>query len=133
MKERNEKDKIKQVEGRIKIAHVFLLGMFFISVIYLFLLQIVDIRHYKAKANSQRYSKNFIMRGQIVDRNGVRLATDQSSYNVYAHREYFDNTPEELAEKLAPYLHLDKSTIINSINKGATVILLKKDVDRQTA
>ncbi len=133
MKERNEKDTIKQVEVRIKIAHVFLLLLFLISVIYLFLLQIVDIRHYKAKASSQRYSKSFIMRGQIVDRNGVRLATDQSSYNVYAHREYFDNTPEELAEKLSPYLNLDKKTIVNSINRGATVILLKKDVDRQTA
>ena len=73
------------------------------------------------------------MRGQIVDRNGVRLAVDQTSYNLYAHREYFDHTPEELAEILSPYLDIDKKSIINSINKGSTVILLKKDVDRQTA
>jgi len=133
MKEHNNRDKIKQVELRIKIAHVALLGFFAVSVIYLFLLQIVDIRHYKPKAQNQRYSKNFIMRGQIVDRNGLRLATDQTSYNLYVHREYFDHEPEELADILAPYLNLDKKTILNNIKKGSTVILLKKDVDRLTA
>ena len=129
----SEKDKIKKIEMRIKIAHVFLLGFFSVLIIYLFLLQIVDIKHYKPKAKSQRYSKNFVMRGPIVDRNGLRLAADQTSYNVYAHREYFDHEPEELAEILAPYLNTDKKTIIKNIKKGATVILLKKDVDRLTA
>lgn len=133
MSQKSEKDKIKEVEMRIKIAHVILLGLFSISVIYLFLLQIVDIKHYRIKAQNQRYSKNFIMRGQIVDRNGVRLATDQTSFNLYAHREYFDHTPEELAELLAPYLNVSKQSIVNAINKGHTVILLKKDVDRPTA
>ena len=133
MSQKSEKDKIKEVEMRIKVAHVFLLGMFSIFIIYLFLLQIVDIRHYRVKAKNQRYSKNFIMRGQIVDRHGVRLATDQTSFNLYAHREYFDHSPEELAKILAPHLNLDEKTIINSINRGSTVILLKKDVDRPTA
>ncbi len=133
MSQKSENDKIKQIEMRIKVAHVFLLGLFSIAIIYLFLLQIVDIKHYRVKAKNQRYSKNFIMRGQIVDRNGVRLAVDQTSYNLYAHREYFDHTPEELAKILSPYLKLDEKTIVNSINKGSVVILLKKDVDRQTA
>ncbi len=133
MKQSEDKNKIKQVELRIKIAHIFILGFFMIAVVYLFLLQIVDIRHYKSRAVNQRYSKNFIMRGQILDRNGLRLATDQTSYNLYAHREYFDHTPEEIAQILAPELKVSKQSIINSINKGSTVILLKKDVDRQTA
>ena len=133
MSEINEKNKLKSIEKRIKYAHIFVLGLFCISIIYLFLLQVVDIRHYKIRAKNQRYSKNFIMRGQIVDRNGVRLATDQTSYNLYAHREYFDHTPKELAEILSPYLEIDKKTLENHINKGATVILIKKDVDRKTA
>lgn len=133
MKEINSKEKMKQIEQRVKVAQLFILSAFALFLIYLFMLQIVDIRHYKVKAQNQRYSRNFIMRGQIVDRNGVRLATDQTSFNVYAHREYFDHSPEELAELLAPYLNLDKKQIVNSINKGSTVILLKKDVDRQTA
>ncbi|MCD7879667.1 MAG: penicillin-binding protein 2 [Candidatus Gastranaerophilales bacterium] len=132
MKRKIAEDKTKEIESRIKIAHIFILVMFCVSIIYLFLLQIADIRHYKQRAQSQRLSKNFIMRGQIVDRNGLRLATDQTSYNLYAHREYFDHTPEELAEKLSPYLDMDKSSIVQNIKKGATVILLKKDVDRET-
>ena len=124
---------IKQVEGRIKFAHLIMLVVFLAAVIYLFLLQIVDIKHYKQKALKQRYGQNFIMRGQITDRFGLRLAADKTSYNVYAHREYFDHTPEELAEQLSPLLGVDKSFIINQIKKGAVVILLKKDVDRETA
>lgn len=133
MSQKNEKEVIKVVESRVKIAHLILVCLFIVSFVYLFSLQILDFRHYKAKALSQRYSRNFIMRGQILDRNGVRLATDTTSYNLYAHREYFDHEPAELAEILSPYLDLPAKTIENSINKGATVILLKKDVDRQTA
>ncbi len=133
MKANSEKDKIKQVETRIKALHIFILVIFLIIVIYLFMLQIIDFRHYRNKAMNQRFSKNFIMRGQITDRNNVRLATDTTSYNLYAHREYFDHTPEELADILTEYLDIPKKDIIDSINKGATVILIKKDLDRHTA
>lgn len=133
MSEINSKERVKFVEKRIKSAQYWILFFFAILIIYLIMLQLVDIRHYKTKAKNQRYSKTFVMRGQIVDRNGVRLATDQTSFNVYAHREYFDHTAEELAEMLFPYLDVDKQQIVNSINNGSTVILLKKDVDRPTA
>ncbi len=133
MNKYSEKNRLKRVESRIKIVHIFLLIFFTISIIYLFMLQILDFRHYRHKALNQRYSKNFIMRGPIVDRNGVRLASDTTSYNIYAHREYFDHTPEELAKILSPYLKVSEKSIVYLINKGATVILLKKDLDRETA
>ncbi len=132
MKETKE-SKIKLTERRIKIAHILMLAVFFSVIIYLFLLQIADIRQYRQKALNQRYSRSFIMRGQITDRNGLRLAVDQTSYNIYAHREYFDHTPEELAELLAPLLKTDAKSIINQIKKGAVVSLIKKDTDRETA
>ncbi len=133
MREYSEKEKIKLVEKRVGCAHLILLLFFIIAIGYLFALQILDIRHYKVKAQNQRLSKSFIMRGQIRDRNGLRLATAQTSYNLYAHREYFDHTPEELADILSPVLGMDKKTLLADINKGHTVILLKKDVDRQKA
>ena len=133
MPEKDSREKLRKIEKRIKYAHVVVLLLFCVSILYLFLLQIVDIRHYKARANSQRYSKNFIFRGQIVDRNGLRLATDQTSYNLYAHREYFDHEPSELAEILSPIIGVDKKQIEKSIEKGSTVILIKKDVPRQVA
>lgn len=132
MNYRNSKETIKQVERRIKIAHAIIIGLFGLVVLYLFLLQIFDIRHYRQKAISQRFSKSFIMRGQILDRNGLRLAVDKTSYNLYLHKEYFDHEPNELAEKIAPVLGMDKSAIIKAINKGGIVVLLKKDVDRKT-
>ncbi len=133
MREESGKDKIKSIEMRIKIAQIFLLVFFLFLAGYLFLLQIVDIRHYRPKAKSQRSMRNFVMRGPIVDRNGLRLATDTMSYNLYAHREYFDHDPAELAQILSPYLGISKSVLEKNLNKTATVILLKKDVDRGTA
>ena len=117
MNYRNDKEIIKKVEKRIKIAHIFIIVLFIFTLGYLFLLQVFDIRHYKQKAINQRLSKNFIMRGQILDRNGLRLAVDKTSYNLYLHKEYFDHEPEELAKEIAPILNMEKSAIIKAINK----------------
>ena len=65
--------------------------------IYLFLVQVFDIRNYRDRAKSQRTSTPFVLRGEIVDRNDVKLASDRTSFNIYAHPMYYDNTPEELA------------------------------------
>ncbi len=127
------KDKLRFIDFRIKFAHIFLLFICSLIILYLFLLQIVDIRHYKVRAHNQRMTKSFIMRGAIVDRNGLRLASDETLFNVYAHKEYFDHTPKELAEILSPYLKVNKKHLEKTINKKVTVILLKKDIDRQTA
>lgn len=129
----NREKQIKQAEKRINIAHALLFAVFIAAAVYLFLLQIQDIRHYRQKALNQRLSRNFTMRGQIKDSLGLRLAVDQTCYNVYAHREYFDHTPEELAEKLADILKINKNTLIKQLKKEAVVILLKKDTDRDTA
>ena len=41
------------------------------------------------------------MRGDIYDRNGIKLATDKVYSDVYAHPADYDHTPEELAKMLA--------------------------------
>ena len=132
MRNRNSKEILKLVEKRIKFAHVLIMVVFFALILYLFLLQIFDIRHYKQKAINQRASKNFVMRGQIVDRNGLRLAVDKVSYDVSVHKLYLDYEPEELAEKIAPILKMDKGNIASAINRGGIIVPLKKDVDRKT-
>jgi len=129
----NSEKQIKQAEKRINTAHILMFTVFIAAAVYLFLLQIQDIRHYRQKALNQRFSRNFTMRGQIKDSLGLRLAADQTCYNVYAHREYFDHKPEELAEKLADILKTNKNTLIKQLKKEAVVILLKKDIDRDTA
>lgn len=100
--------------------------------VYMFCIQVIDIKHYKNKAKLQRTSKKFIMRGSILDRNGIKLASDQLSYNVYLHKTYQDHTPEELAEKLAEHLELSKSELISRMNRKGNIVPLKKGISRET-
>ena len=100
--------------------------------VYMFCIQVVDIKHYKNKAKLQRTSKKFIMRGSILDRNGIKLASDQLSYNVYLHKTYQDHTPEELAEKLTGYLDLSESELISRMKREGNIVPLKKGISRET-
>ncbi len=102
---------------------------------HLFCIQILDIKHYRAKAKRQRTSSSFIMRGDIYDRNGIKLATDMVYYDVYARPKDFDDkihTKEELAKALAPILKMQPTTIMAKFEaeKNQTVILLKKNVGK---
>lgn len=128
-----EKEKFKSFDRRLRgwqiLSVIFCIALSF----YLFLVQIVDIKHYRHKAQRQRSAKSFIMRGSILDRNGIKLASDQTSYNVYAHKEYFDHTPRELAEILAPYLKMGIWILEKKVSQPQSIILLAKDIDRVTA
>ena len=102
-------------------------------IIYLFLIQVVDIKNYRLRAKRQRSSRNFIMRGDIFDRNGIKLASDRIYYDAYAHPLDYDHSPEELAKILAPYLKISTATLVEKLSKTDSVITLKKDIDRPTA
>lgn len=128
-----EKKKFKEFDKRLRIWQILSFLFCCLLIFYLFLVQIVDVKHYRNKAKRQRSAKSFVMRGSILDRNGLKLASDQTSYNVYAHKEYFDHTPAELAEILSPYLNTNVSTLTRLISKPQSIILLKKDIDRVTA
>lgn len=102
-------------------------------IIYLFLIQVVDIKNYRLRAKRQRSSRNFIMRGDIFDRNGIKLASDRIYYDAYAHPADYDHSPEELAKILAPYLKISTATLVGKLSGKDSVITLKKDIDRPTA
>lgn len=104
-----------------------------ILIIYLFLIQVVDIKNYRLRAKRQRSSRNFIMRGDIFDRNGIKLASDKISFDVYAHPADYDHSPEELANMLAPLLKIQKTKLIAQLSQKDSVITLKKNIDRTTA
>lgn len=94
---------------------------------------IIDVKKYRIKAKKQRSAKSFVMRGAILDRNGIKLASDKTSFDVYAHQEYYDHTPNELATILAPILGLNKNQLAKELAKDQRIIVLKKDVSRTTA
>ena len=105
----------------------------FLLVVYLFLLQVCDIRHCKNKAKSQRTSKMYVLRGEIVDRYGFKLAADKTTFILYAHPDYYDHTPAELAEILSPYVKIPVRELTKKLAQtNKKIITIKKDLDRKT-
>ena len=113
-----------------------LMALFGISLIcYLFFIQVVDLKHYRAKAKRQYQHSNIVMRGDIFDRNGIKLATDAVYYDVYARPKDFNekvHTKEELATMLAPILNIQPSVLLKKLQQtNNNVILLKKGITRE--
>lgn len=123
----------KDFDRMLGCLHVFFAGFMVLLIGYLFLVQVVDIGKYRAKAKSQRVGRIFSMRGDIFDRNGIKLATDKVYSDVYAHPADYDHTPEELAKKLAPILKMPEATLLQKLKKPGPVITLAKDIDRNAA
>ena len=123
----------KQFESRIGCLQFIFNSFVILLLAYLFLNQVFDIRGYRDRAKFQRSTSPFVLRGEIVDRNGVKLASDDTSFNVYAHPQYYDNSPDELADMLEPFLDMPKQKLKSKLSGENSVILLKKGVDRKTA
>lgn len=106
---------------------VVLVGLF---IIYLFAVQVFDVRHFRIKAKNQRRAYSFVMRGNIYDRNGIKLATDMVYYDIFARRDDFVHTPEELAKMLAPILKVNQFDLTQKLKQDSPMISIKKNVDR---
>lgn len=136
MKESDLDDKAKRFKTFDKRLGCWQIAFAFFAVsliIYLFSIQVIDVKNYRLRAKRQRSSRNFIMRGDIFDRNGMKLASDRINYDVYAHPADYDHSPEELARMLAPYLKISTATLVEKLSGNDAVITLKKDIDRPTA
>ena len=129
----NKAQRFKTFDKRLGAWQICFAIFAALFIVYLFLIQIVDIKHYRLRAKRQRSSRNFIMRGDIFDRNGIKLASDKISYDVYAHPADYDHSPEELAHILAPYLKISTVTLVQKLSRQDSVITLKKDLERTTA
>lgn len=106
-----------------------------IIVLKLVQLQVIDSRDLKEKARQMRQpSRAFSFRGEIVDRNGIRLAASTTLYDVYAHPQYYSETPEKIASLLSPYLKQSKKELLDKLNqKNVTTITLAKGINRESA
>lgn len=127
--------RIKVFNKRLGKTQVFFAIFALLLIFHLFCIQILDVKHYRAKAKRQRRSSSFIMRGDIFDRNGIKLATDTVYYDVYARPKDFDDkihTKEELAKDLGPILKMQPATLLSKFEaqKNEPVILLKRGVGK---
>jgi len=129
---KSDKEKFKEFDKKLIFWQIVCVLISVVIIFYLFLMMVVDIKNYRAQAKRQRSAKNFIMRGAILDRNGIKLASDKVTFDVYAHQDYYDHTPNELAVILAPILDLNKNQLAKKLAQDQKVIVLKKDVSRAT-
>ncbi len=127
-----KEEKIKDFDKRLgcwQIAFaIFAIGL----IVHLFFIQVIDIKKLRIKAKKQRLAQSFVLRGDIYDRNGIKLASDKVLFDVYARTPDYEHTPEELANMLAPILKMPKSTLVQKLRRKDIMISLKKNVDRTT-
>lgn len=127
-----KEEKIKDFDKRLGcwqiVFAIFAIGL----IVHLFFIQIIDIKKLRIKAKNQRLAQSFVLRGDIYDRNGIKLASDKVLFDVYARTPDYEHTPEELANILAPILKMPKSTLVQKLRRKDIMISLKKNVDRST-
>lgn len=132
MKRADREEKFKSFDKRLGCWQVafafFAVGL----IIHLFFIQVIDIKNLRIKAKKQRSAQSFVLRGDIYDRNGIKLASDKVLFDVYARTPDYEHTPEELANMLAPILKMPKSTLVQKLRRKDIMISLKKGIDRQT-
>lgn len=129
MRKKSEKvEKVKDFDKRLgcwQVAFaIFAIGL----IVHLFFIQVVDLKKLRLKAKKQRSAQSFVMRGDIYDRNGIKLASDKILFDVYARTPDYEHTPEELANMLAPILKIPKSTLVQKLKRKDIMISLKKNV-----
>ena len=130
----NRKEKqFKMLDRRLGCWQVGFAIFAIALIVHLFCLQVLDLKHYRIKAKRQRMANTFVMRGDIYDRNGIKLATDKVLFDIFLRKaDMEDHSPEELAQMLSPILHLPYSTLLKMIKQDAPFVLLKKGADRET-
>ena len=124
--------KNKMFSDRLMWFHILFIVLVGLFILYLFCIQVVDIKEYRVKAKKQRRASAFVMRGSIFDRNGIKLATDTVYYDIFARKADFTHTEEELAKLLAPILKISQVNLTEKLKQDTPLISLKKNVDRQT-
>lgn len=131
-----EKDLNEKINKRIAVLQGIMTFAYAILVVYLFCIQVLDISGHKAKGVAMRSSDTRTLRGNILDRNGIKLASDELIYEVYAHPRLYNakRPPEVLAEYLSPALEITKEELIAKLkSKKLNIITLKKEVNRAAA
>ncbi len=122
---------------------IFLLAaaivIFFLLVVRVAWLQIVDGERLSFAAREQQTSDNIITpkRGIIYDRNMKVLANNLSVETISITpknvRGNTKQTPEQIAEKLAEILELNKEDVLKKINKESNFEYIKRKVEKDSA
>ena len=141
----NKNKKFDRIVIIIWLSRIFFILWAILLVRSLFIVQVLDPNGYKAKGEKQCVSESVTLRGDIYDRNGIKLAGDEIYREVYAHKKFQekgqkdynpdlvnDHTAKEIAQKLAPILDMPEAEILNKLKNNDPIINLKRGIDKDT-
>ncbi len=118
----------------LKIILIGFISVAVVMFIQLARLQLIDHSQLKNKALKMRERKTQSYRGEIFDRNGLKLATNGVVYDVYAHPQDYnkdEDGAENLVRLLSPILEIQPETLRAQLAKNYSVIALAKGIDRE--
>ena len=106
-----EPDSLTIFQKRIWRLSLFVISLFFALLLRLWYLQITNGEQYRKRSENNRIRLKEISayRGKILDRNGVVLADNKPSYNLYLIPEEV-NDPQVLFNRLSQIIYLDTKT-----------------------
>jgi len=121
--------RVSNVTVRKRLLLFFLIGLliFFVIDLRLGYVQLYLGNALTGKAKDS-WSRNIVFepkRGEIVDRNGVALATNLSAPTIYVVPRQVEN-PQETAAKLAAALDMEVDTAFKEITKNESSVRLSK-------
>ncbi len=124
----------KKFPRMVKLVRICFIIVAALLVVQMARLQLFDFGQLKDKAFQMRTKKAHVFRGEIFDRNGLKLATDGTVYDIYAHPQYYkeEEGPEVIANLLAPILKINKKKLVEKLSQNYSTISIAKGVDRDT-
>lgn len=101
----------------IQILIFIFTGIIILKLIFLQVIQSPDLK--KQSIENRSSDRNFSFRGEIFDRNGIRLAGDTTIYDIYAHPRYYveGKGPKIIAEVMAKPLKQPEWTLRDKLSK----------------
>ncbi|MDX1401693.1 MAG: penicillin-binding protein 2, partial [Kiloniellales bacterium] len=116
--------------GRNRLVFTGMIFFLAFSVIALRLAELALLQegHEPALARHQSHHQLETGRADIVDRNGIVLATTLPAVSLYANPRHIRN-PQDAAERLAPLLpRLTKAEIANKLSEDKSFVWLKRNI-----
>jgi len=126
---------LHSLQKRFVAIIVIVITIFFALITRIFYLQIINGKHLQILASEQwlRDLPLSSKRGEILDCNGVSLATTVTTYDVYVRARNVTDAPK-LASEIHNLLGIDYQKAYNKItNTRISEVLIKMQVDEQIA
>lgn len=118
-----------------KICIVFGCALFMIMYLVgrLVYLMVFDAEYYQKKAEDLHERERDIKaaRGEIIDRNGVVLATNRTVCTISVIHSQIKE-PEKIIEELSKLLEMDQEVIRKRVEKVSAIERIKSNVDKKT-